>query len=172
VPEALAVPFADEDLGRSSAVAGILSGLVSASILIAAPLIPRPSDHRALVRQAASLALVGSLGAAAFFALAARIDVSAAAFFLIGPIFVGRVNLGAVMSQRVDDRVRASSFSVVEGYVAVGQVLAGVGGGAIADQIGSRPTFVAAMGATAVAASAARWGRLPAHAALSSEARG
>lgn len=172
IPEALVVPFAEDELGRSGAVAGILAGLVSTSILVLAPLLRRPTEHPALVRQAATLALVGACSAGVLFVLSTNVVLVGAAYLYIGLVFVGRVNLGAAMSQRVDDSVRASSFSVVEGYVAVGQVLAGIGGGVAAEAFGTRATFVAAMAATATAGFFARHLPMPAHARVSRAATG
>ena len=170
IPEALVVPYAQEELGRSGAVAGVLAALVSASILVLAPILPREESHRALVRQAAAAALVGALISMAAFAAPAHILVAFVAFAAIGPVFVGRINLGAAMSLRLPDHLRASAFSLVDGFISVGQVVAGLGGGLLASWIGPRPTFAIAMALTAIAAGLAYTLPLRAHAAVSSAA--
>lgn len=170
IPEALVVPFAEDDLLRSSAVAGVLAALVSASILVLAPVLPRHEGPRALVRQAALAALIGSAVAAVAFAAPPSVGMAAIAFVAIGPVFVGRINLGAAMSLRLPDHLRASAYSLVDGFISVGQVVAGLGGGYVADRIGTQPTFVIAMGLTAVSAAAAHSLPLREHAAVTSRA--
>lgn len=170
IPEALVVPYADLELGRSGAVAGILAALVSASILVLAPLLHRPEGQRALVRQAAGATFVGSALATLAFAAPAEIVFAIVAFAATGLVFVGRINLGAAMTLRLPDHLRASSFSLVDGFVSVGQVIAGLGGGVLADAIGTRPTFVIAMALTAAAAAAAYVLPMRAHRAVSSAA--
>lgn len=155
IPEALVVPYVAEEFDRSGALAGGLAALVSLTILVLAPVLPRRQEHRALVRQAALAAVIGGALAAVLFATPSHMAVSALAFGSIGPVFVGRINLGAAMMMRLDDHLRASAFSLVDGFISVGQVVAGLGGGVLADQIGTQATFVIAMGLTAATAAAA-----------------
>ena len=172
IPEALVVPYAEDSLGRSSATAGVLAALVSASILVLAPVLPRKGEHRELVRQAASFAFVGASCSAVLFALPANVVVAGLAYIAIGPVFIGRINLGAAMAFRVDDHLRASAFSLVDGFISVGQVFAGLGGGILADYIGTSPTFVLAMSATAAVGALAYLRPLRVHSAVSSAVRG
>lgn len=170
IPEALVVPFAQDDLGRSGAVAGVLAALVSASILLSAPLLQRHTSQRLLIRQAAATAAAGAVIAAAAFAVDGGLPSASLAFSAIGLVFVGRINLGATMTMRLPDHLRASAFSVVDGFISVGQVMAGLGGGLVADAIGARETFVLAMTVTALAAGVAFALPLRAHAASLSRA--
>lgn len=166
IPEALVVPYTEDELGRSPSVAGVLAAVVSASILAIAPLVQRRDSHRALVRQAATAAFLGAAVSAVVFALPAEVALAAVAFAAVGPVFVSRINLGAAMLLRLPDHLRASTFSLVDGLISVGQVVAGLGGGLLAAWIGVRPTFVIAMALTAVSAGAAYVLPLRAHAAI------
>jgi hypothetical protein len=167
IPEALVVPYAEDELSRSGAIAGVLAALISLSILAIAPLIPRQESHRALVRQAAGAALAGSVIGAMAFSVPPNLAVAMVGFVAIGPIFVGRINLGAAMMHRLPDHLRASTFSLVDGFISVGQVVAGLGGGLLAVWIGLRPTFAIAMLLTAVSAGLAYTLPLRVHAAVS-----
>ena len=170
VPEALVVPYTEDVLGRSGAIAGVLAAIVSLSILVLAPVLPRAATHRGLVRQAAGAAFVGASVAAASFLAPVNLAISVVAFAAIGPIFVGRINLGAAMSLRLPDHLRASAFSLVDGFISVGQVVAGLGGGWLAATAGPRPAFVVSMALTALAAGAAYLLPVRAHAAVRSAA--
>jgi MFS family permease len=172
VPEALVVPYAEEVLDRSGSVAGALAASVSASILLIAPLVQRRDGHRALVRQASLVALAGAAVSAGAFALPASDGLALVAFAAVGPVFVSRINLGSAMLLRLPDHLRASTFSLVDGLISVGQVVAGLAGGALAAWVGVQPAFVVAMALTAASAALAYVLPLRAHAAVRSAARG
>ena len=166
VPEALVVPYTEDVLRRSSIVAGVLAALVSLSILVLAPVLPRAESHRGLVRQAAGAALIGGAVSTVAFAAPANVFMAVLAFAAIGPVFVGRINLGAAMSLRLPDHLRASAFSLVDGFISVGQVVAGLGGGWLAAAAGPRAAFVVAMLLTTLCAAAAYVLPMRAHAAI------
>jgi hypothetical protein len=173
IPEALVVPYTEDELHRTAAVAGVLAALISASILVLAPVLPRKGDDRQLVRQAATFAIYGAgLSCALFALLPPGVLVAGLAYAAIGPVFIGRVNLGTAMSVRLPDHLRASTFSLVDGFVSVGQVVAGLGGGVLAEVIGARPTFVLAMASTTIVGGVAYARPFRVHAAVRSRATG
>lgn len=151
VPEALVVPFVGEELPQHPALVGVFAALVSVAIIGTVPILRPPRAHSDRVRQTCTIAAVGMAAAAALFVLPSSPVSAALAFVCIGVPFAGRLIVGAAVSERLSDRVRASSFSVYDGVISMSQLVAGLGGGALAEWVGVRTSFVFAL---VVAASA------------------
>lgn len=152
LPEALVVPFVAEELPDHPSLVGVLAALVSVAIVVTVPLLNPPQGHANRVRQAAAVSVVGAALAAALFTVPASVPIAAAAYLLVGMPFAGRIITGAAVSERLTDRVRASAFSVYDGVISVGQLVAGLGGGLLAEAIGVKDSFVVGLAAAAVVA--------------------
>ena len=157
LPEALVVPFVGDELPNDPTLVGVFAALVSVAIIATIPLLNPPEAHIDRVRQAASVSVLGAALAAAVFLLPTSIPSTSAAYFLVGIPFAGRIITGAAISERLTDRVRASAFSVYDGVISVGQLVAGLGGGFLAEVIGVKASFIVGLTAAASVALVVRF---------------
>jgi predicted MFS family arabinose efflux permease len=135
VPETLVASYAGETFPDIDGATGALAALAAVGV-IAATLVSRPDDDDGLVRHAAVVVLVGGLAATVGFLGPDELLVAAGAYLAVGPVLAIRVHAYTVLSRRIDDVVLPPAISVAAGVLAVSYLLAGLGGGAIADLVG------------------------------------
>jgi len=148
--EALLTPYVKFELERSEAIIGWLAAAISVGVLLTAAGLRSHPGHGASVRQTAHLAVLGGSGATAAFALAPNLGGATLAFAFVGVVFASRVPTMVILGQRIDDNVRASAMSVVDGAYAVAQLVAAIGAGALAEVTDPRLACLVFAGSTAL----------------------
>lgn len=155
--EALLTPYVKSELDRGDAIIGWLAAAISVGVLLTAALLRSHDSHSATVKQAAHLAMIGGAVATAAFALAPTLGAATVAYLGVGVVFATRVPTMVVLGQRIEDNVRASAMSVVDGGYAVAQLVAALGAGALAEVTGPGTAcllFVVSTAAVGVVATA------------------
>jgi predicted MFS family arabinose efflux permease len=150
VPETLVATFVDEALSPNEGLTGLLASAVAVTVVATALLLARPDNDRALVRQAAIVICIGGVAAAISFAVSTGTVAAVIGYLAIGPMLATRIHCFTVLGHRIEDRLLAPAMSVASGTLAASYVVAGLGGGGLAQLIGVRESFVLAGGAAGI----------------------
>lgn len=140
VPEATAAPLVADELNSGPGLVGILVATISVAVLVTTAVTPSRADHAALLRQASWFVVIGAAASASAFLAGPSILWAIVGYTGAGVVFACRVQLSTVLGERLPARGRASAYSVLAGGTAVGQVGAGLGGGALAEAAGAGRT--------------------------------
>ena len=148
--EALITPFVFDELERGEVVVGVLAGVVSVGVLLAAALLPRRTEHVGLVHQMGFVAALGSAIVLGFLLLPPTLPFAIVAFVGVGAIYSARIPSQILYGERIDESARAASASLADGAYAVAQIVGSLGAGALVDAAGARPAAItiAALGVT------------------------
>ena len=155
VGQALVVPYAIEELNGGSGQAGLLAAAIPCGAIVATVLVRSSGTDTERLRRASVVSLIGALVAIVFFAAAPPLPVVLVAFAAVGAMLASRVPATQVAGLRIPDRVRGSTFTIIQGFVAGGQAVAAAIGGVLARSLGIRPALVIFL---AVAALVSVWG--------------
>jgi MFS family permease len=140
--EALAPVFVGDELDQGQGAVGALSAIVSAGVIVAALFLPRTGSARSLIRVGGLLAAAGAIIAAVAFATTSGLLGAAVAYAALGLVFAGRIPGNQVLGTRIPDRVRAATFSVFAGLIALGQATGPLLAALISEHLGVRTALV------------------------------
>lgn len=149
VPETLVAAYTADVFPATVGATGAFTALAALGVL-GATWLNRPEDDEGLLRHGALLVLSGGALAALAFAAPNRLGLAAIAYVAVGPVLAVRVHAYSIFSRRIDDVLLAPAWSVATGAISVAYLVAGLGGGALVDVIGSTAAFTLAAGATAI----------------------
>jgi hypothetical protein len=79
------------------------------------------------------------------------------AYAAIGPVFAVRVHTFTLLSERIHDPLLAPAISVASGALSAAYVVAGLGGGALAEHFGIDATCAGAAALCAVVGAGGLW---------------
>jgi predicted MFS family arabinose efflux permease len=170
VPETLVATYVDEVFPNSEGITGALASVVAVGV-IATTAVRRPADHHRLARHAAVIVTFAGLATAIAFAGPERVPIVVLAYLAVGPTLAVRVHAFTIISARVPDGLMAPAMSIASGVLMAAHVVAGLGGGTLAEIVGIDSACVVASVLTAISG-AAVWLGLRQRAVVSSAARG
>jgi hypothetical protein len=147
VPETLVAVYAEERVPDVEGMTGALASLTAVGV-IAATLLRRPERDGALLRHASLLVLGGGVVAAIALALPDGVPTAAVAFVAVGPVLAIRVHAYTLYSRRIDDALLPSALSIATGAISASYLVAGLGGGALANAFSAE---AASLGAAVLA---------------------
>lgn len=169
VPETLVATYAGETFPTLEGATGAFAALAAVGVIVGT-LVTRPDDDEALLRHAAWIVVGGSVVASLAFFGPDRVGSAAIGYLAIGPVLAIRVHAYTVLSRRIDDLVLAPAMSVAGGVLAASYLVAGLGGGLVADAVGVGWTFAFATALAAAIGAASLL--LPVRAGVSRSATG
>lgn len=123
LPEVLVVPFTAE-LDVPDAVIGAFASLVAVGSIIGMVMMPRASDHVALLRAAAGRAGLLAAASAALFSLGSIPLVAGMAFMVSGAVDAIGVPTNQVVGERLPATGRSAAMAVAGGVQYVAQIVA------------------------------------------------
>lgn len=142
VGESLVVLYAIQVLQRDAGTSGLLAAAIPLGAIFATVLARAHGDDTAKMRRASEVAFLGSVvGIAAFF-VAPGLPAILIGFAAIGSLNASRIPANEVTVLRLEDRMRAPTFAVLNGFLLGSQALAAGLGGLVARSIGVRQTIV------------------------------
>jgi predicted MFS family arabinose efflux permease len=131
---------AREEFPDAVGATGALPAIVAIGVILATAL-PREENDDALLRHAGFLTITGAAISTAAFAGPNRLVVVGLAYLAIGPVLAIRVHQYSILSRRVDDLYLAPAISVSGGAISISYLVAGLGGGALAEALGADVAF-------------------------------
>jgi hypothetical protein len=157
VAESLVALYALKVLHDEAGVSGLLAAAIPLGAIVATVAARTRADDVAKVRRASEVALLGSIAGIAVFVTAPGLPVILLGFAAVGALNASRVPANEVAVLRLEDRMRAPTFAVLNGFLLGSQAIAAALGGLIASAIGVRKTIVVALVVSAVVG---LWGTL------------
>ena len=145
VAESLVASYAPEVLHEGRGTVAALAAAIPAGAIIGILLLRPRGTHQVVFRGALLMALTGSLLAAIFFAVGPEMPLTVACFAMVGVFNASIVPANEVTNLRLDERSRASSFSILVGAIVGSQALGAGVGGVVARSVGVRHAVVGAM---------------------------
>ena len=152
IPETLVATYADETFPTIEGATGALAALTAVGVIIATLVNGRMTTKVSSVtrRGSSSGGSPRQPGVLRPRPLRAR----RLGYLAIGPVLAIRVHAYTVLSRRIEDVLLAPAMSVAGGVLAVSYLVAGLGGGTLADAIGAGRTFAIAAGLAALVGAA------------------
>lgn len=160
VPESLVAAYGPEVLGRDDYTVAILAAAIPLGAIFGIGAFRRRGRHDEIFRRALTLAAGGAGCAAVLFALGPAMPLAALCFLAVGVFNASHVPANEVTALRLQDRTRASAFSIFAGALVGSQALGATLGGVVARWLGVRQAIAIAM-AVALVASLAGLARAP-----------
>jgi predicted MFS family arabinose efflux permease len=157
VGESLVALYALDVLHRQAGISGLLAAAIPAGAILATVLARTESDDTSKLRRASEIALIGSFIGIATFMAAPGIPLILLAFAAIGALNASRIPANEVTVLRLEDRMRAPTFAVLNGFLLGSQAIAAGLGGLVARSIGVRQTIVLSL---AISGVVGLWGTL------------
>jgi hypothetical protein len=142
VAESLVALYALRVLADAAGTSGLLAAAIPAGAILAAVFAGGSGDDTAKLRRASEIALLGSLVGVAVFIAAVDLPIVLLGFAAVGMLNASRIPANEVTVLRLEDRMRAPTFAVLNGFLLGSQALAAGLGGWIARSIGVRQTIV------------------------------
>ena len=142
VGESLVALYALRVLADEAGTSGLLAAAIPAGAIIATVFARGSGDDTAKLRRASEIALLGSLIGFAVFVSAPGLPLILLGFAAIGMLNASRIPANEVTVLRLEDRMRAPTFAVLNGFLLGSQAVAAAMGGWIARGIGVREAIV------------------------------
>lgn len=161
VGESLVALYALQVLARDAGVSGLLAAALPVGAILGTILARTHGDDADKLRRSSELALLGSLVGLCIFVTAPRVPIILIGFMGVGALNASRVPGTEVAALRLEDRMRAPTFAVLNGFLLGSQAIAAGLGGLLARSIGVRQTIVVSL---LVSTTVGVWGIVrPAH---------
>ena len=155
VAESLVALYALKELHDEAGTSGLLAAAIPAGAILATVFARGSGDDTAKLQRASEIALLGSLIGMAVFLSAPRLPLVLIGFGAVGILNASRIPANEVTVLRLEDRMRAPTFAVLNGFLLGSQALAAALGGWIAYLIGVREAIVLSL---VVACVVGMWG--------------
>jgi predicted MFS family arabinose efflux permease len=157
VGESLVALYALKELHDEAGTSGLLAAAIPAGAILAAVFARGTGDDTAKLQRASQIALLGSLAGAAIFVSTPSLPLALFGFGAVGILNASRIPANEVTVLRLEDRMRAPTFAVLNGFLLGSQALAAALGGWIAYLIGVRQTIILSL---VIAGVVGVWGTL------------
>src|SRR5581483_468202 len=145
VGESLVALYALRVLQDQAGVSGLLAAAIPGGAILATVLARAHGDETSKLRRASVVALIGAAIGIAVFASAPALPVVLIGFAAIGALNASRVPANEVAVLRLEDRMRAPTFAVLNGFLLGSQAIAAGLGGVLARGLGVRKTIMASL---------------------------
>lgn len=157
VAESLVALYALKELHDEPGTSGLLAAAIPAGAILATVFARGSGDDTAKVQRASEIALLGALVGAVVFVSAPRLPLVLVGFGAVGILNASRIPANEVTVLRLEDRMRAPTFAVLNGFLLGSQALAAALGGWVAYLIGVRQAILLSL---IVAGVVGVWGTL------------